>query len=579
MDRNDLVRIAVLILVAVLCWCYLTGRTNGAAWQVPLEYGMKGADGDAMGVLAQIKAASEGEYTPFLVKNASRLGAPYYANWSDNPITEDWQYFLPGLLVKSIGLFAAANLAVMMAQVLACVCFYITARLMGCKWWWSFAGGIAFGFAQFALARSIHHLMILNYWHVPVCVLIAGWITRNEMGETRGRRYLFSLVAGLIIGMQTPYYTNMFLQLTLLGAFYQYFRQGWKPVLQAGGIVAASATGFFLMNLDTFVYRFTHGPNPGALVRPYIWLELSALKFVDLLVPPPDHPLLGALGDAYYKMVAFPGEIPPSCYLGFLGIGCLVWLAVVSVRRIMVETGRNLPLEAWQILWILAYSAVGGLNCLAGTFGITLFRSTTRYCIFILPILLLFAMKRLSKKRLETEVSFTLAGICALVALWDQTPPVTTEAKLADDVRLVDSDHALAQQLEARLPKGAMLFQLPVMDFPEAPAPGMPSYDHFRLYLHSEHLRFSFGAVKGRPWLQWTKNLGSSFTEVVHTIENYGFAAVYVNRNGFEDKGAGILQSFRKLGYTEVIESQAGDLFCVLIHPAAAPILPSGKVD
>ena len=170
-------------------------------------------------------------------------------------------------------------------------------------------------------------------------------------------------------------------------------------------------------------------------------------------------------------------------------------------------------------------------------------------------------------------------GICALVALWDQTPPVTTEAKLADDVRLVDSDHALAQQLEARLPKGAMIFQLPVMDFPEAPAPGMPSYDHFRLYLHSEHLRFSFGAVKGRPWLQWTKNLGSSFTEVVHNIENYGFAAVYVNRNGFEDKGAGILQSFRKLGYTEVIESQAGDLFCVLIHPASDPILPSGKVD
>ena len=579
MDRNDLVRIAVLILVAVLCWCYLTGRTNAAAWQVPLEYGMKGADGDAMGILSHIKAASEGEFTPFLVKNASRLGAPYYANWSDIPITEEWQYFLPGLLVKSIGLFAAANLAVMMAQVLACICFYVTARLMGCKWWWSFAGGIAFGFAQFALARSIHHLMIVNYWYVPICVLIAGWITRNEMGETRGRRYLFSLIAGLIIGMQTPYYTNMFLQLTLLGAFYQYFRQGWKPVLQAGGIVAASATGFFLMNLDTLVYRFMHGPNTDALVRPYIWLELSALKFMDLLVPPPDHPLLGALGQAYYKMVAFPGEIPPSCYLGFLGIGCLVWLAVVSVRRIMVETGRNLPLEAWQILWILAYSAVGGLNCLAGTFGITLFRSTTRYCIFILPILLLFAIKRLSKKRLETEVSLTLAGICALVALWDQTPPVTTEAKLADDMRLVDSDRALAQQLEARLPKGAMLFQLPVMDFPEAPAPGMPSYDHFRLYLHSEHLRFSFGAVKGRPWLQWTKNLGSSFTEVVHNIENYGFAAVYVNRNGFEDKGAGILQSFRKLGYTEVIESQAGDLFCVLIHPAADPILPSGKVD
>ena len=579
MGRGDLVRIALLVLVAIICWCHITGRTNAAAWQVPLEYGMKGADGDAMAVFSHIKAASDGEFTPFLLKNISRLGAPYYADWSDIPIVEEWQFYLPGVLARFIGLFAAANLAVLVSQVLACVCFYITARLLGCKWWWSFAGGIAFGFAQFALARSLHHLTIMNYWYVPFCLLIAGWITRNELGEYRGRRYVFALLTSWVVGMQNPYYTNMFLQLTLLGAFYQYFRQGWRPVFQAGGLVAASAFGFFLMNLDTFAYRLMHGPNTGALVRPYIWLELVALKFMDLLVPPPDHPLLGSLGEAYYKMVAFPCEVPPSCYLGLLGIACLVWLALVSVRRLMAETGRNLPLEAWQVLWILAYSAVGGLNCLAGVFGVTLFRSSTRYCIFILPILLLFAVKRLSRKRMETEIGVALAGICALVALWDQTPPVTTQVKIDQDRWVVDSDRALAQQLEARLPKGAMIFQLPVMEFPESPAPGMPSYDHFRLYLHSDHLRFSFGAVKGRPWVQWTQNLGKTFPEVVHAIESYGFAAIYVNRNGFQDKGAAILQNFRSLGYTEVLDSKAGDLFCVLIHPSPQPILPAGKVD
>ena len=578
LNRNDILRIAALVLLAVVCWCTITGRTNGTAWQVPLEYGQKGADGDATGVLAQIKAASQGEFTPLLVKNVSRLGAPYYANWSDNPITEEWQYFLPGVLARFIGVFAAANFAVLLAQVLACVCFYITARLSGCKWWWAFAGGITFGFAQFALARSVHHLMVVNYWHVPFCVLIAGWITRNEMGETRGGRYLFALLASFVVGMQHPYYTNMFLQLTLLGAFYQYFRQGWKPMLQAGGIVASAAFGFFLMNLDTFVYRFLHGPNTGALVRPYIWLELSALKFMDLLMPPPDHALLGGLGQAYYKMVAFPCEVPPSCYLGLLGIACLVWLVVVSVRRLMV-TGRNLPLEAWQVLWILAYSAVGGLNCLAGVLGVTLFRSSTRFCIFILPILLLFALKRLSKKKFDAEIGAVLAGICALVALWDQTPPMTSDARIAEDARLVESDRALAQQLDARLPKGAMIFQLPVMEYPESPAPGMPSYDHFRLYLHSEHLRFSFGGVKGRPWLEWTQHLGQSLPEVVHAIERYGFAAVYVNRNGFQDKGEGILQSFRSLGYTEVLQSQAGDLFCILINPDPHPLLPAGTVN
>jgi len=578
MDRSDLVRIVILALLAVICWCLITGRTNVAAWQVPLEYGQKGADGDATGVLAVMKAAQQGDLFPLLFNETTRLGAPYSAIWSDVPIVEKWQYILPGILARFIGLFAAANAAVLLAQVLACVCFYIAARLMGCKWWWSFAGGIAFGFAQFALARSLHHIIVTNYWYVPFCILIAGWITRNEMGDSRDRRYRMVLLGSFFIGMQNPYYTNMFLQLTLLGAFYQYFRQGWKPIRQAGGIVAASGAGFILMNADTFVYHLSHGPNPGGLVRQYIWLELSALKFADMLIPPPDHPLFGALGQAYYKMVAFPCEVPPSCYLGLLGIACLLWVAIVSVRRLMVESGRNLPVEAWQILWILAYSAVGGLNCLAGICGITLFRSTTRYCIFILPIVLFFAIKRLSKKNFDRETGITLAAICALLALWDQTPPVTSEAKIAEDARVINADREFAQQIEARLPAEAMLFQIPIMDYPESPAPGMPSYDHFRPYLHSKDLRFSFGAIKGRPWLNWQQELGKRpFPEVIRSIETYGFAAVYVNRNGFPDKGESILKAFRSLGYTEVIENKLGDTFCVPIHPDSHPILPPGR--
>lgn len=574
-------RIAALIVFAAVCWCYITGRTSVATWQVPLEYGVGagGADADAQLFLSHFQSAAENQYVPFLPKNIMRMGAPYYCSLSDYPQVEEWMFYLPGVLSKWIGLFAAANAAVLVAQLMACVCFYLVARVLDCKWWWAFAGGIAFGFAQFALARSIHHINVTNYWYVPVCLLIAGWITRNEIGALRGRRYLFCLGASFVIGMQNPYYTNMFLQLVILGAFYQYFRQGWKPAIEAAGVVAASAFGFFLMSLDTFWYHLTHGGNPNALVRPYIWLELSALKFMDMLVPPPDHPLFGALGQAYYKMVAFPCEVPPSCYLGLLGIACLVWLIVVSVRRLVAVPGRNLPMEAWQVLWILAYSAVGGLNCLAGVFGVTVFRSSTRYCIFILPIVLLFALKRLSKKRIDTETGLVLAGVCALLALWDQTPPVPTDAKIETMAQVVDSDRQFTQTIEARLPKGAMVFQLPIMEFPECPAPGVPPSDHFRPYLHSKDLRFSFGAVKGRPAAQWQKALEKgSFPQVIHALETYGFAAVYVNRNGFQDRGEGVLNAFKQLGYDQVVQSKKGDLFCVMIHPDANPVLPSGPL-
>lgn len=592
-NRREWLRIGLLALFAVLFWCHLSGRTHMAAWHVPLEYGQKGVDGDAVGFMSQIKAAEEGEFTLFAPRNVSRLAAPYYSSFSDIPTTEGWQLYLPGLLARSIGLFAAANVAVMVAQVLACVCFYLAARLMDCKWYWAFAGGIAFGFAQFAFARSLHHLNVTMYWYIPICLLIANWVTRNEMGGLSQRRYRLSLLLSFLIGMQNPYYTNMFLQLVLLGAFYQYFRQGWRPVQQAAGIVGASACGFFLMNINSFAYHLAHGNNPGAVVREYKWLELSALKFVDLLVPPQDHSLLGWIGNAYYglagreydpavaRMVAFPSEVPPSCYLGIIGIACLIWLAVVSVRRLVVETGRSLPVAAWQVMWILAYAAVGGLNCLAGLFGVTIFRSSTRYSIFILPILLLFAIRRLSNKPMGAGTGMGIAGLCVLLALWDQTPPLAqTKANLAELSRVVESDREFTRQIEARLPKSAMIFQVPIMEFPESPAPGMPSYDHLRPYLHSESLRFSFGGVKGRDWLQWQQEVAkmSSLSDIIAKIQSYGFAALYVNRNGFQDKGEGLHQAMRQLGYTEVIESKAGDLLCYLIHPDDHPILPSGPV-
>jgi len=580
MDRNDLLRIALLVLLSITCWCYVTGRTSVAAWQVPLEYGVHSFDGDATTALFSFKSAAENEYIPLLPKNISHLGAPYYCSLSDWPSTDEWLVYFGGLLTKLFGLFVAANAMVMILQVLAAVCFYITARLLNCKWWWAFAGGIVFGFAQFAMARSLHHLTLVNYWHIPFCLLIVGWISRNELGETRGRRYLLVLLASCVIGMQNQYYTNVFLQLTALGAFYQYFRQGWKPVLQTAGIWAATVFGFFLMNVDTLWGYLLHGRNAGSVVRSYLDLELNALRFLDLLVPPPDHSLLGALGQAYYSMTALPGERPNSCYLGLLGIGALGWLAVVSVRRLVAQPARNLPLEAWQVLWILAYSCVGGLNCLAGACGFQLFRATNRYSIFILAIVLLFAVKRLSAKRLDKEMGWTLAGLCAFVALWDQTPPVPTESSIAATARVVDADRQFTRKLEARLPKGAMVFQLPIIDFPEGPTPTVPAYDHFRLYLHSKDLHYSFGAMKGRPAAEWQKELARhSFPEVVHALEAYGFAAVYVNRNGFPDKGEGLLQGFRALGYTEVLESALGDRYCVFIHPNPQPILPAGKID
>src|SRR5690606_21141663 len=73
-----------------------------------------------------------------------------------------------------------------------------------------------------------------------------------------------------------------------------------------------------------------------------------------------------------------------------------------------------------------------------------------------------------------------------------------------DAAWVADADYAAA--LDAALPDGSAVFQLPIIRFPEAPPPGrMKDYDHLRGWIHLPpgRLRWSYGAMKGRPDGDW----------------------------------------------------------------------------
>ena len=144
--------------------------------------------------------------------------------------------------------------------------------------------------------------------------------------------------------------------------------------------------------------------------------------------------------------------------------------------------------------------------------------------------------------------------------------------------------------METVLPPGSMVFQLPVMDFPESPLPGIPSYDHFRPYLYSQHLRFSFGSMKGRPREQWQHELqkllldGAQINQeakkiqfntanvrrAVDELQRLGFKAIYINRNGFPDRGKGLEEALLEIGYDKPpIRNATGDLVCIQLTEKA----------
>ena len=216
------------------------------------------------------------------------------------------------------------------------------------------------------------------------------------------------------------------------------------------------------------------------------------------------------------------------------------------------------PFELWLVLWIFLYGGVGGINGITGSLGSYLFRATTRYSIYILCIVLMFAVRRLTLVNFRYSIlSYALAILVLGLALWDTVPPIVTPDSIAVTAQDVEWDRIFTEDIEKRLPPDSMVFQLPVIDYPEgAYIPGSGPYDGFRPYFFAHHLRFSFGSNKGnRPEVNWQASLAQlNPDQVIDELESYGFAALSVNRNNYDDHGDAFARALTARGYNEKLK-------------------------
>jgi hypothetical protein len=59
---------------------------------------------------------------------------------------------------------------------------------------------------------------------------------------------------------------------------------------------------------------------------------------------------------------------------------------------------------------------------------------------------------------------------------------------------------------------------------------------------------------------------GSNAKVAVEELKRLGFSAIYINRNGFPDRGKGLEQALLELGYDKPpIRSATGDLTCIVL--------------
>jgi hypothetical protein len=565
--------LAALLVIVTLSWCSGTGRWTAAEWDAPTKY-LDGFYADVVSTLAGLKASADGRYVPFAWKNIPELGAPYDGNWNDMPSIEEIPAFVFGCLARTLGLFVGLNAALLSGHLLAAATMFLVCRRLDCSSIWSFVAALAYGLAPFIFAESPHHIMVAHAWHVPLFLLVWRWVAVGPGLRFGTAEFRWAVAIAIVTGMQNAYWTNVFCQLTLLGALVRAIQDRSSSLLRpALTVVMAAALTFALMNIDAWTFHACNGPNPGALVREYKWLEIYGLKLVDLVVPPVTHRARAFADFAAAHRAAAPLQDEGS-YLGLAGLAALVLLVTTAASDLIRRRADSVPVETWWVLWIVVCFSTGGLNAILGACGFTLFRTGCRYSIVILAIVLAYAARRLTAREATIAaedgprsplVSLVMAALACLVILLDQVPRPPAPAETAAIAAQVASDREFVGLMEAALPPGAMVFQLPIMEFPESPVPGIPAYDHLRPYLYSRKLRFSFGSMKGRTREQWQRDLGTIPLErAVEQITDRGFAAIYLNRNGFPDKGKQIIEKLREMGFTRPqIVSSGGDLVCI----------------
>jgi hypothetical protein len=561
---RDALRGCLVSLAVVLLAMGAFGRLRPSTWEEPLVYG-----GDYFAFLAGVKAARDGHVAPFRTIHIPELNAPHGADWNDFPNRQPTLLWVTGLLARRLGLFGAINLVTLVGPGLSALVFYLVSRRLRVRWEWAAAGAVVFALSPVYFLRAPIHLALVLYWHLPWCLLVSAWAFSRRGLAARGR-LVSGLGAALAAGLGNFYYAALFVQLLLFGALAQVLRR--RPGAAAAPlVVAAVAVGTVAAeNAYYLSYRFTHGPNPGAVTRGYGDVERFALKPLELLLPRPGRSFLdwGAPFAFYWSSTSSVGE-RGGAYLGLVGAGCLF----VLLLRPFVDAIRGRPVVLSPAFlaatWVLAFSVVGGANAFLSLVAPPWLRATNRFSIVLLAIALFSTAITASRARFlrRPTARILVALAVAAFAVSDHATGAGQAIARAGRLREPVEDEAFTRQMEARLPRDGMVFMLPVQPFPEWPTPHlMGDYEHFRPYFFTSRLRFSYGADRGRPREDWQAAVEAlPPAAMVEALERQGFAAIVLNRSGLAHEGEELLRALHAVGRPATVAS--GNLVLVPLEP------------
>lgn len=484
------------------------------------------------------------------------LGAPFGQDLYDFPVVAGDPLHL--LIIKIIGLFSSnpalvVNVFYLVQFPLIALSALWVLRRVGIRTWSAAACAVLFALAPYHLYRGEMHLFLAGCWSVPLGVYV---VVSTLLDERPPMRWPVVVILGVIIGTSDVYYASLTLVLLVVAVAAALVRRTSRPhLLRAGGVAGTIVVALAIAHSPTLLYHVEHGQNAEvAKARGPAEVDVFGLRFTRMVVPVDGHRLapLAHIARRYNRNSSDQGlEKPPQALgtLATLGYLFLIGLALLSI----VSSRRRLPrgdLIRATVFVTIAATLIGVSGGVAGviTYYVTSsIRSWNRYSVFIafaalVPIGLVFSSAAGWLRRRGTGtlgITCLLVGVVVLGAYDQAGTAAVPNYKAAQ--RTWNRDATFTEAAAGHFAPGTEVFELPYIAFPEW------GYEMARGYLHTNRLRWSFGAMQGRS-ADWASGLVMQPGDVVTaSAAAAGFGAVYLDRTLYPDRGKSADTGLRQL--------------------------------
>ncbi len=501
------------------------------------------------------------------------LGAPFGQQLYDFPQSAD---NLNLLAIKVLGFFWGAptvvNLFLLATfPVNAAVAYAVMRRLGACAVP-AIVSSVLFALLPYHFFRGDEHLFLSAYYALPLAAyLFISLLTGTPLFARRApphRRFSgwatartgWTVLLCVVIASSGLYYAVFGIVMVVAATLLAWLARRGRATIATGAVVCGAIAAVLAINLaPTFVYQLANGGNLVVSHEAGIGDDLA--MSASYLVLPPLHDRIAPLRSVteHYASKTPPHIYCEQCYESLGGVGDVgfVWLLVIGFAGIvgaplLVRRVGVLRAAAAGVVVCLVVGVTGGLSSLARVFVTSNIRAWNRmsvliafFSLFAVAVLLEAVAVRLNR-RPRGRVWFGALSVALLVfGLVDQTgsyfvPPYK------EDAREFASDSTFMSAVQRHLPPGASILDLPYVPFPEGYQPfntagqTIPEtrslafeYDEARLYVDSSGLRWSYGAMKGRP-ADWESQLAAKPAGLaVIGAAAAGFQGVVVENLGY----------------------------------------------